>query len=156
MTWGILYPKSHRLPSEDRGPRFDFVISPTPFRLWPLTGRLIVNVNHRRGALKRVAEVLMQQSANILVSESARSGHRYATWNLIIACDDIEPDRLTGYTSKLKAYPAVVERLDRIKHALKAECGEVLYAEDSEDPSLNKLEAIQRVHDPLHESISGE
>jgi len=136
MTWGILYPRSHRPPSEGRGPRFDFVISPTPFRLWPLTGRLIVNVNHRRGAFKRIADVLARQSANILVSEGARSGHRYATWNLIIACDDMESEGLTGYTPELKGYPAVNKRLKRIKTALERECRDVLYVENSKDPSL--------------------
>jgi hypothetical protein len=138
MMWGILYPKSHLSISDRKRPRFDFVISPIPFRLWPLTGRLIVNVTHRRGAFRRIAEVLAKQPASILVSEGARSGHRYATWNLIISCDDIDPEKLTGYTTQLKAYPAVVDRLHGIKKALEEECGDILHSEISSDPSLKE------------------
>jgi len=137
MMWGILYPRTHLSESSRKTPRFDFVVSPIPHRLWPLVGRLIVNIVHGPGALQRVATVLSEQGATILVSQGARSGHRYATWNAIIAVDDIDPRTLQGYTPTLKAYPVVVERLERIREAVLTQCADILFVEQSSDPTVN-------------------
>lgn len=84
-VWCVYYPNWHK----DLYTKFkhDFMFSPVPYDLWPYAARIKLRLKHEPGSLRAVSQSLKQKGLNILTSQCSRSGHRYATWSLIV---DIE------------------------------------------------------------------
>ncbi|MBU1938051.1 TIR domain-containing protein, partial [bacterium] len=61
----------------------DIMITPIPFEMWTSVGRFVIRLSHRPGSLHRIAKFLAQKNVSILNAECTRSGHRYATWNVL-------------------------------------------------------------------------
>src|SRR5436190_4700132 len=109
----------------------DLMVTPIPFHLWPFVSRLKVRLPHVQGALAAVADWLARNGVNVLLAECSRSGHRYATWSMVVDIEPHEPDP-TLDEAAFAAERATL--LDRLKAALKHEMSNHLFRDDRAVP----------------------
>lgn len=131
----------------------DFMLSPVPSRYWPVTGRLLVRLRHRPGALDKVASWLERQEVTIITAECCRSGYRYASWNLTIALDNLlsQPN---PYVENRSEHEATQQRVEDIRRKLESKfSGTQVLFRDSNDPGLAAaVEAVPaRAHSYFHQ-----
>jgi TIR domain len=94
ILFGIYYPtnkKDEQVKDEIFSP--DFMFTPIPYTLWPKTARIIVRVKKQAEAFREITKVLKNNNVTILNSVSNRSAHRYSTWDIHIAFEDVEMEK---------------------------------------------------------------
>lgn len=128
------------------GTKNDFMLTPIPFRLWPVVGHLSVRLKHRPHSVEKICECLLNNDISILKAEVTRSTHRYAVWNLTIFFEFLKGKKLHFNKSK-SVYIETEEALNEIKNIIKAQCKEVLFP--LTDDAFLKGPIIERLHPGL-------
>lgn len=101
----------------------DFVLSPMPFSMWPRVGRVRIYLPHDSStSITHFSSLLAKEKASIVHSEYSRSGHHFATWNLVIVFD-IEINK-SDFDKEMGAYREVVNRLNHLREKLSLFCEE--------------------------------
>jgi hypothetical protein len=135
----VYYPR----PTDERyrGVNFhhDLMLTPVPYRAWPFSAGIRLDIKHQKGSLATVTEFLKHRKVNILTGQCTRSAHRYATWDMVVEFEglsDLNPPlvQLDGMAQRLE------KEIEAFKTGIIAECGPVL--QDSNSPYLrNPVEA---------------
>jgi len=80
-------------PQEDRyqslNIKHDFLISPTPFKIWPFQIRLKIMLNEKNGSIARMTKELKNLNINILTADCHRAGFRYLVYSIFGELHDI-------------------------------------------------------------------
>jgi len=142
-VFGLYYtpPLDFRLPGYSnvrKRPEYhhDFVLTPVPFHLWPISGHLTIRLKHEKQTLCKVSSILKENNVSILTTECTRSGHRYATWVITVYCESLikQVESLT-FNKENSYYQQTYAHLLRSIKAIKKKCSDVLF-EDHLDPHL--------------------
>lgn len=148
ILFGIFYPRSKE-DKKSAPSRPDFMLTPIPFKLWPISARIIVRLNRQSIGLKAITKILSDNHATILNSISNRSAHRYSTWDIHIAFDNLNPKNLTWDENKSR-YIEVNEQLrDLVNKISKSKIAKAALFTDDEDMNLNHS-VRGRVNNGLH------
>lgn len=154
-VYGLYYPKWESYP-ESVQPLHDFMLTPVPPNLWCSLGRFTIRIQHESHKLEKISSVIREHNASILCGECSRSGHRYATYTLIICFED----RICSYDDDTNKYrkegnlnesdiphliteqtDVIREKCDLLANKLKNKCSDALFC-DKVDPEL--LEPIEK------------
>ena len=144
-VWGLYYPETLLEAERQFKDRIDFVLSPLPYEMWPVSARIVVHTKHDHDAFAAVAAFLNSRGVSILTSEASRSAHRYDTWSLIVAFDELADISPNEYSERDKAYKPVLEEVSKLRSQIAAACGDYLHIEPS-DVNLAEPIDVKVVH----------
>lgn len=130
---GFYYPKPNKPGYEHRHNEHDLLLTPIPYRAWPCSAGLRLEIKHKPGSISTIAEYLRDQGLNILTAQCNRSSHRFATWNLVVEFENLlgkDPEELATL---------VPQKVNELEENIKLNCSSALQEETSEDlPELRK------------------
>lgn len=109
----------------------DLMLTPVPPRLWPKIGRLVIRLKHRPTMTHAISDFIAKKNVSILLTESSRSGHRYATWNLTVAFDYLKVEEL-HFDPQRSIYKETYRELLKLKKELLQNCTEYLFTDFSD------------------------
>lgn len=95
----------------------DFMLTPIPFRFWPVTAQLYIHLKHPQGNLNTICEYFKRKGISVIHSEGTRSAFRYGTWNLHIAFENLLKRNLT-YNKTIHCYYETELALKELIHDL--------------------------------------
>lgn len=137
MAWGMLYP-ADTSGNKKSWVKYDIVLSPIPFKLWPKTARLVVRTPHQSGVFKQLSSFLKDQKASILISEASRSAYGHDTWSLIINFDDLDGKKLGKYNRNSKLYDGIEPRIKLMNAGLESLRKKDFFYTESGDSKLEQ------------------
>lgn len=146
ILFGIYYPNTRSKYFLEPN-KHDFMLTPIPYKLWPFTGRIIIRLTRQSSGMRDISTILSSSKLTILNSTSTRSAHRYSTWDLHVAVDELKVSDLTWDESNSQ-YLQVTERLKVVKRLLNNKIKHHLF-KDENDASLNEPIRI-KVNNGLH------
>lgn len=131
-VWGMYYPSTCLEDEARYRDRIDFMFSPLPYELWPVSARLTVHTKHVKHAFTAVSGYLAENGVSILLSEASRSGHRYDTWSMIVAFDRAAGENLGDYEPSLKGFSSVLSLIEQFREDFPRSCKDVLHIEEAD------------------------
>ena len=145
ILFGVFYPRSK--DDDDDVIKNDFTLTPIPYNLWPKSSRLIIKLLKQSGSLEILTKFLKDKNVSILHSVSNRSGHRYSTWDIHIAFDDLEL-RDMKFSKEHSYYDKVFERTKAIRNQIESDFSDLLFRDKDDIDHLSSVNA--RVNTGLH------
>lgn len=115
--------------------KFDFMLTPIPFRYWPVSAKLHIHLLQHEASLNKICEYFQQRGISIIHGESTRSAYRYATWSLHIAFENLINSNELIYNKKMHCYGPTQIMLDKLIKDIKEddELNKYLFRPDSFD-----------------------
>lgn len=110
---GLYYPPPAGDDYLDVWPRHDLMITPIPDFKWPFVASLKIRIIHKPGTIAELAYFLNKQDINILSAQCTRSGHRHATWYLVV-----EFNKLHTSDATKRDYEELTKSLDHAARSL--------------------------------------
>jgi hypothetical protein len=117
----------------ERARQADIMLTPIPREMWKNVGRFVIRLLHEPGSLHQIAEFLADEDVSILNAECTRSGHRYATWNMLAWIED--PSKLLAKCKTLrepnplrdKSTDDLIRSLEYLAHEIGEHYGNCLF-----------------------------
>jgi len=139
--WGLFYPK----PKDDKdyegvSSDLDFMLTPIEPRLWKKSARIVLHLAQKPGTLKKVVEYFSSERISVIHAESSRSAHRYATWSMHIAFEDIPDDDFDDYDEINHVYASTIAKIEYLKANIDTACGTSLFKQRMERVSIQPFE----------------
>ena len=135
--YGLYYPS----PPESEGEHYkditikhDFMLTTIPPRLWPVSCCINIYLLQRRGSMNKICEYLKEKNISIIHAESSRSTHRYATWSLHIAFENLADGRKLNYDKDNTCYFEVQAALKIFLEDINTKLKDVLLKHDYNEP----------------------
>lgn len=101
----------------------DFMLTPIPYNAWPYSAGMRVDIKHKKGSFAEVAAFLREYEINIIMAQCTRSGHRHATWTLVVEFEGLRKDKdLPGLEELRQLSVQVEERAKALKKDLQEAC----------------------------------
>jgi hypothetical protein len=137
--FGLFYPKPvDKIGYENISLDLDFMLTPIEPRLWSKSARVIIHLVQKPGSLKSVIEYFKTKNISVIHAESSRSAHRYATWSLHIAFEDLPLNM--DYDADKQVYKPVIGKIKDLEKNLVKLCGDAVFHQRSFSKSLKPIE----------------
>lgn len=137
--FGLFYPSPKGLKGyENVTQKLDFMLTPIEPRLWSRSARVVIHLAQKPGSLRKIIEYLTSENISVIHAEGSRSAHRYATWSLHIAFEDISLS--LEYDFDEQVYKPILEKIERLRKGLFEHCKKALFHQRSNSNSLIPVE----------------
>ena len=142
VLFGLYYPPPANVVGYEHVKlKHDFMLTPVPPRLWPKIGRLVIRLKHQPNMTHAISKFLADREVTILLTESSRSGHRYATWNLTVSFDYLKEEEL-NFDSKGSIYKETYAELLKLQEQILDHCSDYLFSDSNDYHMKNSVTIV--------------
>ena len=130
----------HYVPQRSGGRKvdrkFDIMLTPIPYRFWPKTARLSVQIHHQPEMIHQISDFLKNEKVAIIQAESTRSGYRYEIWSFYLVFE--VKDKLQ-FDSNRSVYAQTAARLEKLTKKMRTCCKKALFSDPRDIDLRNPL-----------------